>query len=242
MNATTHPAKARRAAIQQHARTEGHSPDATMAAYTTPQPPDHLRVHHLHVTMLPPPSQKNPLPLVPVVLPKGEAYVVLDHLAWCLDFGRPGVAELEACARAWAAELPAHHQALADLWVNGFPLAPVPCLRWPLLCAFLHTWQGGGKPGTKQQRLLSALAQDGEQLAPAQTGNAPEGRPPKINEDTVHQLFRLIKEGKTRMEAATELNLGVSTCKEIASGRYPFATTAGKDAWRDTFGTQKAPG
>ena len=215
----------------------------TLAAYTTPQPPGHLRVHHLATHMIPAPSDKNPLPPLPLVLPKGEAYVVLDHLAWNLDAGHPGVADIEACARAWTADLPAHHRALAELWVHGFPIAPVPCLRWPLLRAFLHTWQGGGKPGSKQQRLLAALAQDAEQVAPEATDMAPEGRPPKINEDTVRQLYQLLRvDGKARLEAATALNLGVSTCKEIASGRYPFSTVGAKDAWNETFGTEKSPG
>ena len=124
MKTPKNPAQARAAAIKNHARTEGRSPAEVLAAYTTPQPPEHLRVHHLAAHMIPAPSPSNPLPPVPLVCPKGEAYVVLDHLAWNLDAGRPGVAELEAHAHAWAADLPAHHRALADLWVNGFPIAP----------------------------------------------------------------------------------------------------------------------
>lgn len=244
MNTTTRSiAQQRSNALKDHARTEGRSADEVLAAYTTPQPPEHLNVHHLAAHMIPPPTLGNPLPHLPLVLPKGEAYVVLDHLAWNLDFGRPGVAELEACARAWAAELPAHQRALAELWVNGFPLAPVPCLRWPLLRAFLQHWQGGGRPGTKQQRLLAALTQDAEQVAPEDVGVAPEGRPPKINEDTVRQLYQLLHvEGKSRMEAAAALDISVPAIKKIVAGSYPFSSVAAKDAWSETFGTPQKAG
>lgn len=242
MKTPKNPAQARAAAIKNHARTEGRSPAEVLAAYTTPQPPEHLRVHHLAAHMIPAPSPSNPLPPVPLVCPKGEAYVVLDHLAWNLDAGRAGVAELEAHAHAWAAGLPAHHQALAELWVNGFPIAPVPCLRWPLLRAFLQSWQGGGRPGTKQQRLLAALAQDAEQVAPEDVGAAPHGRPSKIDDATVRQLHQLLVQGKSRMEAAAALNISVPAIKKIVTGNYPFSSVAAKDAWSETFGMDQKAG
>jgi hypothetical protein len=245
MKTPKNPAQARAAAIKNHARTEGRSPAEVLAAYTTPQPPEHLRVHHLAAHMIPAPSPSNPLPPVPLVCPKGEAYVVLDHLAWNLDAGRAGVAELEAHAHAWAAGLPAHHQALAELWVNGFPIAPVPCLRWPLLRAFLQSWQGGGRPGTKQQRLLAALAQDAEQVAPEALEGAAAtkpGRPEKVSAEKVHEIYRLKElEGKTWMEVANATQLGVSTCREIAAGRYPFTSPSAKEAWSETFGAKNTP-
>lgn len=223
------------------AATRGMSLEAVQAAYTTPQPAEHQRVHNLVVWTGMPPNPQKPAPRVPVVCPRGELYVVLSHLAWELNFEQPREAELEAAARAWAATLPAHHRALADLWVNGFPLGQVPCLRWPLLRAFLHAWLPAA-PGNGQRQLMEALAQDAEQVPPENTGNAPEGRPPKIDENTVHQLYRLRQEGKSRMEAATALNIGVSTCKEIAAGRYPFATVTARVAWEKTFGREKTRG
>lgn len=216
------------------------SHDVVMAAYTTPQPADHLQVHNIVVSMNPEPSPKNSLPLVPVVLPDGETYVVLAHLAWRLDFLNPREAELEACAKAWAATLPAHRQALAELWVQGFPMAPVPCLRWPLLRAFLTEWKAKN-PESDTNRLLMALAQDGNQVEPEKVESA-QGRPPKINDDTVRQLHQLLEEGRTRMEAAAALDISVPAIKKIVAGTYPFSTIAAQDAWNETFGADQKAG
>lgn len=211
--------------------------DATMAAYRSPTPAHHLRVHDLKVTTLMPPKTGQAAPLVPLVLDEGAAWVVLDPLARAL--GAPVMA-FEAAAQAWAATLAPHAKALAPRWVAGYPLAPVPCLRWPLLRAFLSAWQPPA-PSVAHQRLLDALGDDPQQGEPDVLGTpAPQaGRPEKVSADKVREVYRL-KElmGQTWMEVASATQLGVSTCREIAAGRYPFSSPTAKDAWRATFGAE----
>lgn len=216
------------------------APTPNLSPYEVPQPTWHLHTHWLQVASIPP---REPLASAPVVLPNGAALVVLAHLAWSLQPQQSRELDMEAFAPAWAQTLPPHlsADAVQPQWVHGYPLAPVPCVRWPLLRAFLQAWASGpgGQPSQRGQQLLDALAQDAQQLDPdLLASQAPARRPPKIDGDTVRQLHQLRTSGKTRMEAATALNIGMSTCKEIEAGRYPFATITAKDAWRDTFGTQ----
>ncbi|MBS0414360.1 MAG: hypothetical protein JSR68_08305 [Proteobacteria bacterium] len=210
---------------------------ATMAAYRAPTPAHHLRVHHLKVATLMLPKTGQAAPLVPLVLDEGAAWVVLEPLARAL--GAP-VQAFEAAAQAWAATLAPHAKALAPLWVAGYPLAPVPCLRWPLLRAFLAQWIPPA-PSVARQCLLDALGEDSQQGEPDVLGTpAPQaGRPEKVSADKVREVYRL-KElmGQTWMEVASATQLGASTCREIAAGRYPFSSPTAKDAWRETFGAK----
>ena len=215
---------------------------ATMAAYHAPTPAHHLRVHHLKVATLMLPKTGQAAPLVPLVLDEGAAWVVLEPLARAL--GAP-VQAFEAAAQAWAATLAPHAKALAPRWVAGYPLAPVPCLRWPLLRAFLAQWIPPA-PSVARQCLLDALGDDPQQGDPDVLGT-PElqagGRPEKISDFVVRRLHHLRRaDGKTRLQAATELDLGVSTCKQIEAGRYPFSSVSAADAWRETFGAENSAG
>ena len=218
------------------------SHDAVLAAHTAPMPPEHLGLHYLKLLASGPLDAPAP-PAVPVVLaPDGTLHVVLAQLAWALDDAHPRSDELEAAAQAWAAQLPAHQRALQAHWVRGYPMQAVPCLRWPLLHAFLHTWQPH-TPSQPQQLLLATLAHGCGQLPTDALSEAPRGPAVKVDEGIVRQLYQLRHEqGRSRAQAAAQLHIGHSTAKEIEAGRYPFASVLAKNAWSATFGRNKSPG